>query len=371
MRHRGTNWLNAAPFFFKKDDNIPAADKNPQLHRYIRAATFGGPIIKDKLFGFVGYQHLHISDQETGDELLDVPPGLSDTNRTAGGLDLIIANNNWTTNEGYSANVQYPENPAATTVTFSGLVDKPVGLALFTATGLPRQSRGNWLIPNQNAPRQLRTSIRPTTHFCRARRASPPTRRSPISTGTSAPRTYWPRSTTTSTIPTRARPTPTRMFPDLRRTWTPARRWARSTMCRRSAPPSASLRRSAFSARRHTPRTISRSRPHERRHDVRPSAVTSPASRSTTPSAISIDSPTGPLYGLVFPSLAIGPDSEYQGANTGVFQNRIMPSGTAIWAKGRHSVSFGGSWSYTQLNMRDRRTGTGNVASPDFVALRQ
>ena len=38
--HRGTNWINAAPFFFKKDDNIPAADKNPQLHRY----TAGGDI---------------------------------------------------------------------------------------------------------------------------------------------------------------------------------------------------------------------------------------------------------------------------------------------------------------------------------------
>ncbi|MDR3799005.1 MAG: carboxypeptidase-like regulatory domain-containing protein, partial [Terracidiphilus sp.] len=73
--HRGTNWLNAAPFFFKKDNNIPASDKNPQLHRYILGAKVGGPIIKNKLFGFVGYQHLHISDQETGDELLDVPPG--------------------------------------------------------------------------------------------------------------------------------------------------------------------------------------------------------------------------------------------------------------------------------------------------------
>ena len=75
--HRGTNWINAAPFFFKKDDNIPAADKNPQLHRYTAGGDLGGPIIKDKLFGFVGYQHLHISDQETGDELLVVPPGLS------------------------------------------------------------------------------------------------------------------------------------------------------------------------------------------------------------------------------------------------------------------------------------------------------
>ena len=52
-----------------------------------------------------------------------------------------------------------------------------------------------------------------------------------------------------------------------------------------------------------------------------------------------------------------------------MFQNRIMPSGTAIWAKGRHSLSFGGSWSYTQLNVRDKRTGTGNVATPDFVTF--
>ena len=55
------------------------------------------------------------------------------------------------------------------------------------------------------------------------------------------------------------------------------------------------------------------------------------------------DSSTGPLYGLVAPSLAIGPDAEYQAENTGMFQNRIEPSGTAIWTKGRHSLSFGGS----------------------------
>jgi hypothetical protein len=76
-----------------------------------------------------------------------------------------------------------------------------------------------------------------------------------------------------------------------------------------------------------------------------------------------------PLYGGVAPSLSIGPDAEYQAENTGVFQNRIMPSGTAIWSKGRHSLSFGGSWSYTQLNLRDRRTGTGSVASPDYVSF--
>src|SRR5271165_3532085 len=36
--HRGTNWLNAAPFFFNQDNAVPANDKVPQLHRY----TLGG-----------------------------------------------------------------------------------------------------------------------------------------------------------------------------------------------------------------------------------------------------------------------------------------------------------------------------------------
>src|SRR6202030_2048163 len=54
--HRGTDWLNAAPFFDKQDPNIPSYDKVPQLHRYTAGGTLGGALIKDKLFAFVGYQ---------------------------------------------------------------------------------------------------------------------------------------------------------------------------------------------------------------------------------------------------------------------------------------------------------------------------
>ena len=64
--HRGTDWLNAAPYFFKDDPNIPDNEKVPELHRYVAGGTFGGPLIKNKLFGFVSYQHLHDSDQEIG-----------------------------------------------------------------------------------------------------------------------------------------------------------------------------------------------------------------------------------------------------------------------------------------------------------------
>src|SRR6202035_5673362 len=42
--HRGTDWLNAAPYFFKQDPNIPANEKVPQLHRYTAGGTLGGPL---------------------------------------------------------------------------------------------------------------------------------------------------------------------------------------------------------------------------------------------------------------------------------------------------------------------------------------
>src|SRR6202790_2267337 len=74
--HRGTNWLNADPYFYNADPNIPASEKNPALHRYQAGGTIGLPIKKDKLFFFVGYQHTHASDQEIGIYRPTVPNGL-------------------------------------------------------------------------------------------------------------------------------------------------------------------------------------------------------------------------------------------------------------------------------------------------------
>src|SRR5271170_5790807 len=91
--HRGTDWLNAAPFFYNEDPDIPSNEKVPQLHRYIAGGTFGGPLIKNKLFGFVSYQHSHISDLEIGTSRAAVPPGLTD-DRSATAL-AAVANANW------------------------------------------------------------------------------------------------------------------------------------------------------------------------------------------------------------------------------------------------------------------------------------
>ena len=69
--------------------------------------------------------------------------------------------------------------------------------------------------------------------------------------------------------------------------------------------------------------------------------------------------------------LNIGPNAEAQASNTGAFQNRIQPSGNGIWTLGEHTVSFGISYSYTQLNTIDRRTGKGTIAADDFSAFTQ
>ena len=133
--HRGTNWINAAPFFFKQDADVPAYNKNPELHRYIVGGTFGGPIIKNKLFGFVAYQHLHVSDQYIGDSFFDVPWGLSDSNRTAAGIAAYD-------NANFSGNCCASGNAS-----FQGSDIDPTVVKLFNSPALPGEP-GKWLIPN-------------------------------------------------------------------------------------------------------------------------------------------------------------------------------------------------------------------------------
>src|SRR6202043_3428257 len=67
--------------------------------------------------------------------------------------------------------------------------------------------------------------------------------------------------------------------------------------------------------------------------------------------------------------LGIGSTAASQGAFTGVFQNRWMPSVNAIWIHGKHTITFGGSFSYTQLNARDQRTNSGIIGFTNFASF--
>src|SRR6202140_5520498 len=91
--HRGTNWLNADPFFYNADPNIPADEKNPGLHRYTAGGAIGLPIKKDKLFFYGSYQYTHASDDEIGISRAFVPLGLG-AGAAANGLATVANNNN-------------------------------------------------------------------------------------------------------------------------------------------------------------------------------------------------------------------------------------------------------------------------------------
>ena len=43
-------------------------------------------------------------------------------------------------------------------------------------------------------------------------------------------------------------------------------------------------------------------------------------------------------------SMELGATAQFQGADTGVFQNRFNPSANAIWTVGRHTITFRGSF---------------------------
>src|ERR1700688_31335 len=138
--HRGTNWLNADPYFYNADPNIPANEKNPELHRYSAGGTIGLPIKKDKLFFFGSYQYTRASDEEIGISRAFVPPGLTN-DRSAATLDALA-------NTDSMAPSFFLPDPIANTApasigTGSGQLN-PIAYALFNYK-LPN---GQFLIPS-------------------------------------------------------------------------------------------------------------------------------------------------------------------------------------------------------------------------------
>ena len=84
------NLMNAAQFFRNSDTSIPQSDKVPALHYNRFGVTFGGPIIKDKLFFFTSYQGIRDHDALESTSYATVPQDLTD-DRSAAALSAIAA----------------------------------------------------------------------------------------------------------------------------------------------------------------------------------------------------------------------------------------------------------------------------------------
>jgi len=335
--HRGTDWLNAAPFFDKQDPNIPSSDKVPQLHRYTAGGKLGGALIKDKLFGFVSYQHTHDSDQEIGLSRMLVPPGLSDTNRTPQGLAQ-ISNNIWGTN-----------------LTGNGDLS-PVAVALFQYK-LPN---GQYMIPSDDGqvptPSFPENAISPGTAYFISDQAVANLDWNRSTKDTLSAKYYYQHDPSVapyaysnvagfaqhldagSQVASLTNAQTIRPSLNVTETLGILREKVYSTIAQPFTPQQFGI--NTFGSSFFPGITI-----------VDPLGLDGPAN-------------TGGVSNLQF--LTIGQGAASQGAFTGVFQNRIMPSANAIWLRGRHTVTFGGSYSYTQLNTRDQRTNQGIISSADF-----
>jgi hypothetical protein len=342
--HRGTDWLNAAPYFYNQDPNIPADQKVPELHRYSLGGTLGGALIKDKLFGFVSYQHVHTSDQEIGLSRLMVPldfnPGYCGTSSRQGpaftNCLVNIANNDFLLPNGYSAMTAAQVNQTA--------------LTMFQYQ-LPN---GQYMVPWADG-------ITPSPNF--------------------------PEN---AVVPGTAYFTADQVVADL--DWNKSTRDTVSLKYYYQHDPSiAPYAYSNVAGFTQNLDAGSQVAALTNTQTLRPNLsvvevlgflrekVYSTIQQPFTPQQMGINT-FGSSY---FPGIAIvniltadspvpndflsfGQGSASQGAFTGVFQNRIMPSANAVWNHGKHTVTFGGSYAYTQLNTRDERTNQGIISSADF-----
>jgi hypothetical protein len=339
--HRATNWLNAAPFFFNQDLAVPQNDKNPELHRYVLGGVIGGPIIKDKLFGFLAYQHMHVSDAEIGDSFLDVPVGLTD-DRSPQALAALTAADGF---------------PPTT-----GAID-PVALALFNSPSLKGEP-GKYLIPNAIPgavlqPGEVFNAFVPGTATFIGDQAVANLDYNATSKDTVALKYYYQHDPTAapyaySNVPgfTQKLDAGSQVF-SINNTYLIGSNLSTQQTL-------GFLREKLYNTNDQP------FGPADIPGGSYPDASIDTFGSNYFPGLTIIHTLGNAKIPGIGDSLNIGASAGSQGSLTGVFQNRLQPSANAIWVKGKHSIGFGGSYSFTQLNIRDRRPGTGTVASDDL-----
>lgn len=325
--YRGTNWINAAPFFFKQDPTIPASQKNPELHRWIVGGTAGFPLVKDKLFGYAAYQQVHVSDQETGISHLDVPPGLtSDRSDPALGA---LAMNDWG-------------------ATLTGI--DPVARFIMNYK-LPN---GQYMIPNAtnsldpNGFYQFNSSVPGTSYFF-SKQAVANLDWNAATRDTLALKYYYQADPGLNPY-----------------AYSSVAGWAQNLDAGSQV---ASMNNTwIISPKLSTTETFGFIREKEYGVNQQPftpdQAGMSLFGSPIFPGIAVVDalgnSPATNPAGLTNHSFNIGAGGFQMGSYTGVFQNRLMPSANAIWTLGKHTLTFGTAYSWTQLNMRNNRGQYGN-----------
>jgi hypothetical protein len=334
------NDLNASPFFFNQEYQLTAQDgigsfpqsmANPYLQRWTTGATAGGPVLKNKVFIFVGYQHRSNRDEGTGISQLTVPSGLTDDRSTAG---LDAAATSW--NNGTA---------------FAKAID-PIAMALMNAK-LPD---GSFLIPSAQS---------------------------------SAPYFYGvPNVNLIGTSTLNADQATASVDYDMTKADRISAKYYYQNdpvqhpygYSQTGGFPITSQNGSQVAALDNTIAIGPRLNWEQRLGVDRMYTYSSYAQTLTNPNGASnfgmgaTGSFATGLPGLLLedfpnsqldsPALKVGPYSSF--ADMGYYQNRLNPSTNVIFAMGKHTIVAGGGYSYTQLNIENNRTGDAQIATKNF-----
>jgi hypothetical protein len=338
------NSLNASPFFFNQayqlsQEGVGAFPRSlvvPALHRWATGGTLGGPIRKDKLFFFIGYQHLYDSDQSTGLSQFNVPSGLTD-DRSGTGL----------------ANVA----SAWAGKTFTGTIS-PVASALLNA----KLANGQYMIPSAQNSSPYQFGVPNVTLIGTS-----------LMTGDQA----------TAAVDYNVSSTDHLSVKYYYQTDPVSKPYGSANV---SGFPQTQNNGSQVASIDNTIELGSHVNWEQRlgfsrmgSYSYYTQKVSSPSNDATF--GINAAYPGAPagdqfnfLPGLlinqfaadttVSPGLKVGPYTAF--TNMGYYQNRLNPSSNLILALGKHTLILGGGYSYTQLNITNNRGGIGLITSTNF-----
>lgn len=366
---RATNFINAAPFFFKQDavgnpnGNVPLSEVNPQLHKELLGAIVNGPIIKDKLFFYAGYQFMHDSDQFKGFSTLQVPLGLTDDRSTTGLRNAVnsynVASNcvnNFGTGKKYTtAAACYADNASQvkTYSPYTGTIDT-VAAALFNAK-LPN---GQYLIPSvQNTDPNNLIAAKNSNVFL---------------PGSSVFDTNFAVAGLDYVLSQNDRMS-------AKYVWQHAPNTSPYTISNTGGfPETEDSGAHVFSLSNAI--TLGPRINWQQQLGFSRQKVYTYFAAQVGNVGIGLPTASGPesqLPGLSLQKLAYsaggtlntGPNSDF--VDAGYFQNRLNPTSNLFLVLGKHSLAFGGEYNYTQLNVRNQRGGQGQVSLstlPSIVA---
>jgi len=320
------NDMNAAPFFYNASPVL--SPKVPFMNRNMFGATLGGPIKKDKLFYFLSYQGVRISDASDATKGANVPLTLTD-DRSANGI------------------IAMEESSYGKTITASQI--NPAAMDLLNAT-LPN---GQYLIPSAQITNQ---TIADAYGYDAA--VQGPNARSAVNQGiANVDYALSDKDRVTAKYYIQDNPT-SNPFGSV------------GSLLGFAQQLSAGSQVGSITNNIILSPTITWEQ-HAGFTRLRAYATTGSDFNPTNLGMSLLGSTSFPQFDIESPmagsddSLEFGPSTSF--ANAGMFQNQWELESSLIMVKGKHTIAIGGKWDHTQLNIVNNNTNTDYLVFSSFT----